>query len=147
MGKMITQLFRPVGIQEMQKICSLGLRGFPPRLPEQPIFYPVTNQEYAAKIARDWNTKDPYSGYCGFVTSFDVDTDYLQQFKVQQVGTQVHQEYWIPAEKLDEFNRHIIGVICVEEAFYGERYDGLTFDFKGKAVEEQIDLLEQMGIG
>ena len=147
MGQMITQLFRPVGMQEMQKICALGLRGFPPRLPEQPIFYPVANHEYAAQIARDWNTKDTHSGYCGFVTSFAVDTDYLQQFKSQQVGARIHREYWIPAEKLEEFNRHILGVIRVEEAFYGSQYDGLMFDFKGKSIEEQIDLLEQMGIG
>ena len=126
------QLFRPVGIQELQKICALEWKAFPPRLPEQPIFYPVTNREYAVKIARDWNTKDSHSGYCGFVTSFWVDAEYLRPFKKQQVGTRVHQEYWIPAESLPEFNRHIIGGIQLEAAFYGAHYHGPRFDIPGE---------------
>ena len=121
-------LFRPVGIQELQKICALGWNAFPPRLPEQPIFYPVTNREYAIQIARDWNTKDSHSGYCGFVTSFSVDAGYLRQFQAQQVGTRVHQEYWIPSEHPEEFNRHIIGGIQIDAAFYGVRYVGTRFE-------------------
>lgn len=97
-------------------------------------------------VSSGWNTKDPRSGYCGFVTSFDVNTDYLQQFKAHQVGS-VHREYWIPSERLDEFNHHIIGDIRIENTFYGEQYDGLKFDFQGKTEKEQIALLEQMGIG
>lgn len=140
------QLFRPVGRQEMGKIYRLGGKGFPPRLPEQPIFYPVTNLDYAAQIARDWNTKDSRSGYCGFVTSFYVDADYLQGFKVRRVGAQVHQEYWIPAESLDEFNHHILGGIKIETVFYGAAYEGLRLDFEEKTWEEQAALLAQMGL-
>ncbi|MEI7026276.1 hypothetical protein [Paenibacillus sp. y28] len=45
-------LYRPVGRYEMKLILDLEWKGFPPRLPEQPIFYPVFNQPYAGQIAR-----------------------------------------------------------------------------------------------
>ena len=105
------ELFRPVGQAEMTLIEASGMRAFPPRLPEQPIFYPVTNQQYAEKIARDWNTKDERSGFVGYVLRFFVDAEYLEQFPVRQVGDREHKEYWIPAESLEEFNRHIVGKI------------------------------------
>jgi hypothetical protein len=53
-----TTLYRPVGRRELDLIRDSGMRAFPPRLPEQPIFYPVLTLEYARRIARDWNTKD-----------------------------------------------------------------------------------------
>jgi hypothetical protein len=83
-------------------------------LPEQPIFYPVTNQEYATQIARDWNVK---ASGAGFVTRFDVDSVYLGRFRVQTVGGSLHTEYWIPAEQLAEFNANIVGLIEVIETF------------------------------
>jgi hypothetical protein len=110
----VVTLYRPVGPRELELIRASGWRHFPPRLPEQPIFYPVTNREYAAQIARDWNVKE--SG-AGFVTQFDVDATYLGQFSVQKVGGNIHTEYWIPAEALPEFNAHIVGVIAVIEEF------------------------------
>jgi hypothetical protein len=109
-----TTLYRPVGEAELELIRASGWRGFPPRLPEQPIFYPVLNREYATQIARDWNTRD---GGIGFVLRFDVDTEYLKQFPVQTAGSRIHQEYWIPADELDEFNRHIVGPIEVMAEF------------------------------
>lgn len=48
-------LWRPVGPAELELIKQSGMRTFPPRLLEQPIFYPVTTEAYAIKIARDWN--------------------------------------------------------------------------------------------
>ena len=57
-----TTLFRPVGKPELDLIRASGVRAFPPRLAQQPIFYPVLNEEYATEIARDWNTKDAASG-------------------------------------------------------------------------------------
>jgi hypothetical protein len=48
-------LWRPVGTQELELIVATGMRAFPPRLPEQPIFYPVLTEAYATRIARDWN--------------------------------------------------------------------------------------------
>ena len=111
---MTTTLFRPVGPKELALIEASGWRQFPPRLPEQPIFYPVLNEEYATQIARDWNVRE--SG-AGFVTRFEVDSEYLQRFPVQTVGGSVHQELWVPAEELDELNRHIVGLIEVIAEF------------------------------
>jgi len=101
-------LYRPTGEKELELIRASGWRAFPPRLPEQPIFYPVLNEEYAAQIARDWNTRD---GGRGYVVRFEVDSDYLKLSPIQQAGARIHQEYWIPAEELEEFNRHIVGPI------------------------------------
>jgi len=89
------------------------MAAFPPRLPEQPIFYPVTNEKYAEQIAREWNTKDERSGFVGYVLKFAVDASFLSQFPVKTVGSREHTEYWIPAERLEEFNGHIVGKIDV----------------------------------
>jgi hypothetical protein len=110
-------LYRPVGQKELDLIAASGYRAFPPRLPEQPIFYPVLHREYAEQIARDWNTKDENSGFAGYVLEFQVDADYLAEFEVKKVGGQQHLEYWIPAGELDEFNRHIQGEIRVIRSF------------------------------
>ena len=59
---MMRTLYRPVGLTEMKLILDLNLKAFPPRLPEQPIFYPVLNKQYADQIASEWNTKDRFSG-------------------------------------------------------------------------------------
>jgi hypothetical protein len=113
-----TTLYRPVGPKELALIVASGYKAFPPRLPEQPIFYPVLNEEYATQIARDWNAKDPRSG-SGFVTRFLVESSYLAKYEVQTVGSSIHQEYWIPAEDLIEFNENIIGLIEVISEFHG----------------------------
>lgn len=44
-------------------MCAAGWRVCPPRLPDQPIFYPVLNEAYAVKIARDRNVPAPGAGY------------------------------------------------------------------------------------
>ena len=110
-------LFRPVGQAELDLIRAGGWRAFPPRLPHQPIFYPVLNEEYATQIARDWNTKDAASGYRGYVTRFRVRRAILDRYPVRQVGGAVHQEYWIPAEELPEFNANLVGPIEVIAEF------------------------------
>jgi hypothetical protein len=112
-----TTLYRPTGERELELIRDSGWRAFPPRLPEQPIFYPVLNEEYATQIARDWNTRD---GGTGYVLRFQVESDYLERFPVQTAGARVHQEYWVPAEELSEFNTHIIGLIEVVGRFVGK---------------------------
>jgi hypothetical protein len=111
-------LFRPVGQVELDLIKEADSREFPPRLFHQPIFYPVLNREYAEQIARDWNTKDPASGFAGYVTQFQVKTAYLSGYEVHTAGAKsLHQEYWIPAEYLEEFNRNIAGSIEVIDEF------------------------------
>jgi hypothetical protein len=106
-----TVLFRPVGQRELELIESTEFRRFPPRLPEQPFFYPVTNEEYATQIAKDWNTKDETSGYVGYVLRFRVRSEFLSKYALHTVGASMHQEYWIPAAELEEFNDQIDGVI------------------------------------
>ena len=115
-----TTLFRPTGDKELALIRESGWRAFPPRLPEQPIFYPVLNEEYAVKIARDWNTRD---GGTGYVVRFQVDSDYLKQFPIQTAGSRIHQECWIPAADLAEFNLHIVGLIEMVSEFRGQSAD------------------------
>ena len=107
------RLYRPVGQAELDLIIAADYRSYPPRLPEQPIFYPVLNEKYAREIAGKWNRKSADSGYAGYVTTFVIDDAYISKFNVQTVGASYHQEFWIPAEELEEFNRHIIGKICV----------------------------------
>ncbi len=113
-------LYRPVGRAELELIERSGWRAFPARLAHQPFFYPVANEAYAVQIARDWNTKDAASGYAGFVTRFQVRSEFLARYPLQTAGAAVHQEYWIPAEDMDEFNRSIIGTIDVVAEFRGE---------------------------
>jgi hypothetical protein len=113
----VITLYRPVGQAELDLVAASEYRAFPPRLPEQPIFYPVLTREYAEQIARDWNTKDERSGFVGYVTQFAVDADYLNRFEVKKVGGKDHLEYWIPATELEEFNRHICGKILVIQKF------------------------------
>jgi hypothetical protein len=119
--KLIT-LYRPVGQKELDLIKESGNKKFPPRLEWQPIFYPVLNQAYAEQIALEWNTNDEFSGYAGYVTTFNLPEDYLQQFPVQNVGGEIHNELWVPAERLEEFNSKIIGEINVVTSFYGEKF-------------------------
>ena len=105
-------LFRPVGQAELDLIAAAGFSRFPPRLPEQPIFYPVLNEAYAVQIARDWNMRHNTEGV-GYVTRFQVRSSYVSRFPVQTVGGREHQELWVPAEQLDEFNLNIVGPIEV----------------------------------
>ena len=110
----LTTLYRPVGPKELELIRRSGFRGFPPRLPEQPIFYLVLNEEYAIQIARDWNAREVGSGY---VVKFEVRSEFLSTYDVHIVGSSIHREYWIPAGDLEEFNRNIVGTIQVVREF------------------------------
>jgi len=110
-------LYRPVGKPELKLIEDSAWSKFPPRLPEQPIFYPVLTLEYARKIARDWNTKDTRSGFAGYVLRFEIDDDFVKRYPVQIAGGNKHQELWAAAEELEEFNSHIVGNIEVIESY------------------------------
>ncbi|MDP2274518.1 MAG: hypothetical protein Q8K32_27505 [Archangium sp.] len=135
-------LYRPVGLEELVLIYRAEVRRFPPRLPEQPIFYPVLNVEYAEQIARDWNTKS--GSMAGYVTEFEIDDAYASSFEVQQVGGRQHLELWVPAESLDEFNSHIQGSIRLVSAFFGPDFAGVVpsgFSLRGKNAREQLETL------
>ncbi len=112
-------LYRPVGSAELELIKQSGYKQFPPRLPEQPIFYPVLNEKYAAEIAQRWNVSST-ADHTGYVTRFEVDDEYISKFEVQIVGRSYHQELWIPAGELEEFNRQIIGTIDIISVYTGE---------------------------
>ncbi|MEU6977222.1 hypothetical protein [Streptomyces sp. NPDC046371] len=109
-----TTLWRPTGPKELALVRDLDWRAWPPRLPEQPIFYPVLNEDYAIRIARDWNVK--HSGV-GYVTRFEVESDFLSRYPVQQAGGRTILELWVPAQELDVFNAHIVGAIQVVHEF------------------------------
>lgn len=111
-----TTLWRPTGPKELDLVRGLDWPAWPPRLPEQPIFYPVLNEDYAIRIARDWNVRHDSAG---FVTRFDVDSEFLARYPVQQAGGRTILELWVPAEELDEFNAHIVGDIRVVHAARG----------------------------
>ncbi|HEX6482150.1 MAG TPA: hypothetical protein VF043_25180 [Ktedonobacteraceae bacterium] len=108
-------LYRPTGQKELDLIKESGFTAFPPRLFWQPIFYPVLYEEYAIQIARDWNARD---GNTGYVTRFQVRTDFLSRYDVRTVGSSQYKEYWIPAEDLEEFNSNIVGKIEVIAEFH-----------------------------
>lgn len=72
-----TTLFRPVGPKELELLRESGWRRWPPRLPEQPIFYPVTNEEHATEIAAKWNVSESGSG---FVSRFHVRTSFMSRY-------------------------------------------------------------------
>jgi hypothetical protein len=113
----VKTLYRPVGQAEVDLIRASEFREFPPRLPEQPFFYPVTNEEYATQIARDWNTRDANSGFVGYVLQFEVLSSFLDKYEVHTVGDSRHREYWIPAGDLEELNKNIVGSIRILSSY------------------------------
>jgi hypothetical protein len=140
-------LWRPVGLAEMGLVFDSGMRRFPPRLPEQPIFYPVLAESYAAEIASGWNVRDePHAGY---VLRFELAEAYAAKFDLHVVGASVHRELWIPAAELDETNRHIVGDIRVEQAFFGPHFRGeipVQGALRGKDARSQIHTISAMAV-
>ena len=103
-------IYRPTGPEELELVRQSGFRRWPPRLTGQPIFYPVTNEQYAVEIATRWNVKD--SGV-GFVTRFQVLATFMSRYEIQRVGAAHHTEWWIPAEVLELLDDNIVGEIEV----------------------------------
>lgn len=123
------------------------MRCFPERLAHQPIFYPVVNMEYARQIARDWNTPDANSGFAGYVTQFGISATYLSKYELRTAGSAAHQEYWIPANELNSFNKAITAFISVEEAYFGPQFIGYVPDehsLKGQNAVEQYATLAKI---
>jgi len=103
-------LYRPTGPNELVLVAESGYKRWPPRLPEQSIFYPVTNEKYAQEITTKWNVKDSGVGY---VTRFRVRKKFMDKYDIQTVGASYHTEWWIPAEELEKLNDNIVGLIEV----------------------------------
>ena len=113
-----------MGLPELALLWDSGMHRFPPRLSDQPIFYPVLNLEYARQIASEWNPPDKNSGFAGFVTQFEVSSSYLSKYEVHTAGSAAHREYWIPARELTSLNKAIAGLISVEEGYFGASFTG-----------------------
>jgi hypothetical protein len=113
-------MYRPTGQAEYDLLAASDFRQWPPRLPEQPIFYPVTNLRYAQEIAEKWNTKDPNSGMVGYVFRFEVNESFAGNYETHCVGASYHAEWWIPAEDLSELNGNIVGRIELVDTFRPE---------------------------
>jgi len=140
----MTQLFRPLGLQEMSLLWDSEFREFPPRLVHQPFFYPVVTADYARHIAAHWNVNDEASGFVGFVTRFAVADDYLAAFERHVVGARNHVEYWIPSEQLPSFNHALTDPISVDDAFFGPKFVGHVphmYGLKGKDAIQQFVIL------
>ena len=103
-------MYRPTGSDELKLVAESGYKKWPPRLPEQTIFYPVTNEEYAKQIAIRWNVK---SSEVGYVTKFKVKKEFADKYETHKVGGTKHTEWWIPADDLEKLNENIVGLIEV----------------------------------
>ena len=112
-------LYRPTGRAERDLIAASGFRRFPPRLPDQPIFYPVLDRAYAEQIARDWNAPDPACGRVGYVFRFAVERPWVDRYEVRRVGDATANELWVPADELEAFNDRIVGPIEVVAEYRG----------------------------
>ena len=99
----------------------------------------ILNKDYAAQIARDWNTKA--GTRAGFVTRFEVDDTHVAKFERRVVGSRDHEELWVPAEELDAFNSHIRNRIVVTKAFFGDDFQGFVPDscgLRGRNARQQF---------
>lgn len=134
--------YRPVGLEELLLIYRSAMSRFPPRLPEQPIFYPVLSAEYAEEIARVWNAAS--GSLAGYVTEFEIDDAYADSLEPHQVGARAHLEFWIPAESLSEFNDCILGQIRLIDAHFGAAFVGVvpsSFSLRGRDARAQFEAL------
>lgn len=106
-------LYRPTGKAELALVEKNCWTAWPPRLADKPIFYPVLTFEYAERIARDWNSVRAAPDNLGYVTRFEIGADTAARYPVQVAGGSAHEELWVPAEELDDFNDGIVGKIEV----------------------------------
>lgn len=107
----VVTLYRPCGKAELDLVAALEYKAWPPRLPIQPIFYPVTNIGYAREV-NVWNVNQYGKGY---ITEFQVKKVFMDRYRIETVGNSSHTEWWIPAKDLDEMNANIVGLIRVVE--------------------------------
>jgi len=128
----MVQLYRPVGAYELVKIAARSWRGYPPRLPEQPIFYPVLDRGYGEEIAGRWNPGDPNSGYMGFLTSFTVPEHICNAYTVKVVGAKRHRELWIPADEQETFTSQMRDSITVLSAWVGPQVQEALPSWRGQ---------------
>src|SRR5438105_1882998 len=132
-------LYRPMDMEEVRLVYEAGMRGFPPRKPEQPIFYPVLTLEYANEIAKQWNAES--GSLSGYVGKFILDDAYGSGFGPRKVGASRHVELWVPSEELRRFNEHIFPPIEIVSAHFGRNFQGhipMQFGLRGKDATAQF---------
>ncbi len=117
------RLFRPLNRAELDLIQANAWKAFPPRLPSQPIFYPVLQEQYAIEITQQWNL--PRFGQA-YVVAFDIDADFVAKYPIQKVGLDHHLELWVPAEELDAFNQELVGPIKLTKSYQQDHKVKLT---------------------
>jgi len=136
------KLYRPTGQIELELVFASGMRAWPPRLVDQPIFYPVLNRTYAREIAAKWNTKS--ERLVGYVTTFEVDDELVTRYERKVVGNSTHEELWVPAEDLPQLNARLQGPIEVLDAYFGDGFRGHVLEkgpFAGLSADEQLEHL------
>ncbi len=106
-------LYQPVRQAEYDLIAASGFTAFPPRHPEMPYFHPTLNEQYARWINERLNRFEKAAGRTSYITMFEIDDEYAARLPMQTIGAHNYQELWVLAEKLPEFNTHIIGLIRV----------------------------------
>ena len=112
-GAGVTVLYRPIGAAEYALLVRHGFGRWPAGLPHQPVFYAVTTEAEARRIARDWNARDAASAFVGYVARFSMSSAFLERYPMRTVAARDGGEYAIPAEHLDELNANIVGLIDV----------------------------------
>jgi hypothetical protein len=126
-------------VEELRLLYETGMKAFPSRKPEQPIFYPVLTLEYANEIAQRWNAESLSAS--GYVARFNLDDTYGARFEPQKVGASHHVELWVPATELSLFNQHIIPPIIIVGAYFGQSFRGHIpdrFGLQGKDARAQF---------
>lgn len=129
-------LYRPIGEKELVLIAESGFKKFPPRLEWQPIFYPVLNELYACEIASQWNTKDEFGNYLGFVTEFKVTEEEFLKYNMENVGGSHHNELWVPSEDLERFNNAIVGEIDIIKIYVGKKFKEARHSISHKIIDK-----------
>jgi hypothetical protein len=132
-------LYRPMDMEELRLVYDTGMSAFPPRKPEQPIFYPVLSLQYANEIASKWNVQSGSAS--GYVARFTLDDAYAAHFEPQRVGGSHHIELWVPSEELSRFNKYIVPTITIISAYFGENFRGYVpsqFGLRGKDASAQF---------
>ena len=109
MEEEVIVLYQPTVPCELKLVEQSGYKKWPPRLPGQPIFHPLTNEQSAIELASTWN-KDTDVGY---VTRFAVKKSFICKYRVSEAGISQNKEWWVPAEELEELNKNIVGLIEV----------------------------------
>jgi hypothetical protein len=106
-------VWMPISPERLRLIRQDGMRALPPS--EQPMFYPVLSEEYAQRMARDWNI---LSSGVGYVARIRVRAEFLNRYEAHSVGGSGHPEYRIPAADLEAFNAAILGQIEIVAEFH-----------------------------